>query len=378
MKYRFSSLLLSALFFSCVSCGQKKLIILPDNGDRTVVYTESGDTLKVINTTISIAPIQPVTIDTYQGEILPHTNYIKNSKNTISPIILVHDNLVNILVIDHILYYTKNEHLQHYDLQKKQDLKPLPFTIDKPALLSVKDGVLALVLNNILTVYDLKKDKVLFEKTLNNLITKRPLIKNQKIFVQTQTDDLICFDATSGDELWRYTHSKHETYIFQNDRSSGLATWENNIIFVAAGGDVVILDMETKEPHWVYPSTSVSELTLNTPFTPIVDGNKLYLAKKDTGLICLDLKERRLAWQRPSIQTYLAPCLYDKYLFVVKGNTLTAVEITSGKALYQAKLPQDIITTPFVQDGKLIVASRTEIVKGFFKKNLIFLKIVYS
>ena len=101
---------------------------------------------------------------------------------------------------------------------------------------------------------------------------------------------------------------------------------------------------------------------LNSPFTPIVSGNELYLAKKDTGLLCLNLKDRMMLWQRPSIQTILQPCIYGKHIFVASGKSIVAVDRKTGAALYKTKAFADtIMTVPFVQDNHLIVMSQNRL-----------------
>lgn len=357
--------LLITLAFSCaIGCSAKKLIVLPDKGDRNIIYTDSGDSLKITNKTITITHFSAIPSLQYQGEIGIDLNYAgryesnKKMKKT-----WVRDGLSNVIIQDGILYYTNNGKIQRYDLKQGKALDPLPFAIMKPTILSVQNHLISVVTEGSLSVYDLQKKKTIVEQPIKELVTRRPLMVNGKLFVQTQSDDLICFDLASGKEIWRYTHSKHDTYIFQNDRYAGLATWNNNIIFVTAGGDVIVLDRDTKEPYWVYPSTSVSELTLNVSFTPIVSGDELYLAKKDTGLIRLDLKERTLVWQRPSIQTVLQPCIYGSHIFVAGGNkTIIAVNRKTGDALYQTKpLPASIVSAPFVQNNHLIVGTKTKI-----------------
>lgn len=357
------ALLLTLCLSAFTGCSAKKLIVLPNKGDRTIVYTDSGDTLKVKNKTITVTPFSAVKNAQYQGDIDLDRNYsghfdgVKQKEKT-----WARDGLSNIIIQDGVLYYTNNAKIQRYDLKHSKALDALPFAIEKATILSVHDNLLVVVTDNVLSVYDLAKKKVILEQTIKEMVTKRPLIAKGKLFVQTQSDDMICFDLASAKELWRYTHSKHDTYIFQNDRYAGLATWNNNIIFVTAGGDVVILDKDTKEPYWVYPSTSVSELTLNISFTPIVSGDTLYLAKKDTGLIRLDLKERALVWQRPSIQTVLQPCIYGDHIFIASGKTVIAVDRKTGNALYQTEaFPDTIASAPFVQNNHLIVATKTQL-----------------
>lgn len=351
--------LLVTLAFSCImGCSAKKLIVLPDKGDRVIVYTDSGDTLKITNKTITVKCLSVVKNNQYQGDLGVDCNYAgqfePGKEKTWS-----RNGLSNVIIQDGILYYTNNAKIQRYSLKQNKALTALPFIIAKPTILSVQGNLIAIITNGLLSVYDMHKKKTVLEYSIKELVTKRPLITRDKLFVQTQSDDLICFDLSSGKEVWRYTHSKQDAYIFQNDRYAGLTTWNDNIIFVAAGGDIVVLDMNTKEPYWVYPSTSLSELTLNVPFTPIVNGNLLYLAKKDTGLICLDLKERALVWQRPSIQTVVQPCIYGDYIFVGSGKTIIAVDRKTGDALYQtAALPDVIWGSPFVQNNHLIVTSK--------------------
>jgi outer membrane protein assembly factor BamB len=356
--------LLVTLAFSCaMGCSAKKLIVLPNKGDRVVVYTDSGDTLKITNKTITLRPLPAVKNLQYQGDIGVDRNYAGQfGGNKQKEKAWARDGLSNVLIQEGILYYTNNDKIQRYDLKQHKALETPPFVISKPTILSVQGNLLVVVTDGELSVYDLHKKKTILKQGVKELVTKRPLISKNRLFVQTQSDDLICFDLTSAKEVWRYTHSKHDTYIFQNDRYAGLVTWNNNIIFVTAGGDIVVLDMDTKEPYWVYPSTSVSELTLNVPFTPIVSGDALYLAKKDTGLLRLNLKERALVWERPSIQTTVQPCIYGDHIFVAHGKTIIAVDRKTGAALYQtAALPESIVSAPFVQNNHLVVASKAHI-----------------
>ena len=354
-------LFITLAFALAAGCSQKKLIVLPDKGDRTIVFTESGDTLKITNKTITITHMPLIKNGHYQGDIGINHNYA-GSFETKKYETKMRSPLSNVIIHDGILYYTHQNKIQRYDLKHHKTRESLPFTLTSPTILNVHDNIIALVTEGAVTVYDLKKKKTLLEQTTSELITKRPLIVKEKLFVQTQADEIICFDLTSSKEVWRYTHSKHDTYIFQNDYYAGMATWDNTIIFVTATGDIVVLDRDTKEPYWVYPSVSLSELTLNVPFTPIVDGDLLYLAKKDTGLLCLNLKERTLVWQRPSIQTIVQPSIYGGYVFVASGKTVIAVDQKTGTALYRTKaLPEIIVSALFVQNNHLIVAGKTKI-----------------
>src|SRR5438128_1633677 len=106
--------LLVTLAFSCVmGCSAKKLIVLPNKGDRIVVYTDSGDTLKITNKTITLRPLPAVKNLQYQGDIGVDRNYAGQFEgNKQKEKTWARDGLSNVLIQEGILYYTNNDKIQ--------------------------------------------------------------------------------------------------------------------------------------------------------------------------------------------------------------------------------------------------------------------------
>jgi alcohol dehydrogenase (cytochrome c) len=83
-----------------------------------------------------------------------------------------------------------------------------------------------------------------------------PIVNGNVMFVATPGNQLLAFDARSGDLLWRYQRDLPESVILLHPTNRGVALHGDRVYFAAGEAVLVALDVRNGQPVW---STTVAD-----------------------------------------------------------------------------------------------------------------------
>tara|TARA_B100000989_G_scaffold250971_1_gene198893 strand:+ start:768 stop:2027 length:1260 start_codon:yes stop_codon:yes gene_type:complete len=176
---------------------------------------------------------------------------------------------------------------------------------------------------------------LIWKKNILTQISAPPLINKQKVFVTTDDNQLIVFDANNGDEIWDHsgnienvsiiggvnpaikngivyvTYSTGEIYALSENNGSiqwyenlgdsvlfgeGLITdiqsppviFEDKLYVSSFSGQFVVFNLIDGQRNW--------ELNLSTINPIVISGDYIFLTDTDNKLYCIEKKEGKIIW----------------------------------------------------------------------------------
>jgi outer membrane protein assembly factor BamB len=208
-------------------------------------------------------------------------------------------------------------------------------------------------------------------KTSNKFGTGSSLaIHRGKIYLQNFTEgsaEIRCFQAKSGDQLWKKQREKNETAW------STPIIWETEErceLIVSAGSQVESLDPDSGEQFW-----TVRNVKAATACSPCADKKRLYFGGSDpfskgplyaisagaTGDISPESRGEEFAqcaWQQDRAGPGMpSPVSSGQYVYVVDSSVLRCYKAETGERVYQNRLPRMrmVAASPLIIGDKLLV-----------------------
>ena len=208
-------------------------------------------------------------------------------------------------------------------------------------------------------------------KTSNNFGTGSSLAMFEgKIFVQNMTEgsaDLVCFDADTGEEVWKDTREKKATSW------TSPIVWANALrteVVVATAAQVIGYAPDSGERLW-----TLSNVKGAASGSPCSDRERIYFGSSDPfskgPLVALsaggsgDLSPEKANKQFDSCAWLIdragpgmaSPVSNGEYLYVVDRNILRCYNANSGERVYQKRIPNTgmIAACPVVVGNELFV-----------------------
>jgi outer membrane protein assembly factor BamB len=164
-----------------------------------------------------------------------------------------------------------------------------------------------------------------------------PLLLDGKIYLGTDDGSLVCLDAGTGKELWRYATRGAiwhppvgwgELILFANDadhvyaleRATGKWRWQyeretpeeytvrghggvavagDRVYAGFADGNLVALAAASGDPVWVRSLAASETQFVDVDTTPVVDGEIIYVASASGGVWAIDAKDGSERWRAP-------------------------------------------------------------------------------
>ncbi len=195
-------------------------------------------------------------------------------------------------------------------------------------------------------------------------------IHNGKVFVQHFTNGssiLVCFETKTGAQVWRIDRQMKESswsspIIWKNDR---------RVELLSSGNDLICsYDLENGQELW-----RLSNIKSPTACSIAADSLQIYFGGSDplsTGPLFAmragasgDISPKKkndtfetCSWLEPKSGPGMpSPVSSGSYLYVVDKNILKCYDTTSGKRLYQKRLPSVsmVAASPIVIGDKLLV-----------------------
>ena len=163
--------------------------------------------------------------------------------------------------------------------------------------------------------------------------------ENDQLIVSTQ--GLTAFDSETLEPRWRTLAGEtvHRPVI-----AAGVA-------IVSSSSGVYAIESESGAIHWrLDDKTDV--------FSAVVNGDEAYLASEGGGLYAVDVDAGHLHWQKEFNGWVYPPAVWQHQLYTGgSAGKLWALEKTTGNLLWERDLGQEMVYSPVVTQGGVIIVT---------------------
>jgi len=172
--------------------------------------------------------------------------------------------------------------------------------------------------DNIVSCFD-KQGKPVWKTKVPDKISSPISLDRERIYVGTETGDLIALSQATGDPAWRFRT--------KGAIAAAVAFYGDSIILGSADGSVYLLS-----PKGVRRGA----IALGSPVlvTPLVDGHRLYVGAEDSCFHCYDLRSLKRKWKIKAAGRLLAsPSADEKRVYLQASNSVLYALDKSGGAI---------------------------------------------
>lgn len=176
-----------------------------------------------------------------------------------------------------------------------------------------------------------------------------PAVAGNKIYVGANNNNLYCFDASTGDVIWKY-ETLYE--VFSSPAVSGNKVYFGEGLHYTEDASFRCVDAKTGEDIWSFPTTSHGE---SSPF--VADGKVVFGAGKD-GVYCLDAETGDKLWQYPEAYVAGSPAIYDGMVYFGSGygrNGIYCLALNDGSEIWTADVEHPAWGAPAVWNERLYI-----------------------
>ncbi len=195
------------------------------------------------------------------------------------------------------------------------------------------------------------------------------------IFQDGPNESVICWDAATGREIWRYSYECAFKNSYGNGPRSTPSIDENLIYTVGGTGIMHCLEADTNNAKGklVWTKKLLEEFSAPSPrwgvaFSPLVEGDRIFImpgGRNGAALAALDKKTGNILWQKhDDSASYSSPiaCTIDgqRQILFLTGTRLISVLPTTGERLWDFPWPienETNIATPIVIDDFVFISS---------------------
>ena len=165
-----------------------------------------------------------------------------------------------------------------------------------------------------------------------------------RVFVTASDNRLIAFEATSGRYLWD-RHRKHATELTITGQAG--ATVHGGMVLTAfSDGMVGAYAQEDGATLWAVEISGENRDFLDVDTTPVVVGDRVFIAGYRSGLHALDLKTGAEHWLLTG-EAYGEPLVFDGLLYLPQADgRLFAVDPSSGELQWSLNIRSGTPGTP--------------------------------
>lgn len=200
-------------------------------------------------------------------------------------------------------------------------------------------------------------------------MTGSPTIKDGRIFVSSNNNEVLALDLATGAVLWS------DQAIAETARVLGSpspAAVEDIVVAPYSSGEVIAYLASNGRRLWSEALASVGQFTPISSINdigarPILGGGLVFAASQSGVLAAIDGRTGNRVWQQP-IGTTQAPALAGEYLFVVGVDAeLACIKAGTGQVVWvqdleKFKKPKDqkgriTYAGPVVANGRVLIAS---------------------
>ncbi|MEP1598542.1 MAG: PQQ-binding-like beta-propeller repeat protein [Hyphomonas sp.] len=227
----------------------------------------------------------------------------------------------------------------------KKELKGLTKR-DKTALgggLAVNDGTL-IVASGFGYVTRLNADdgSEIWKRGLGVPMTGAPTVKDGKIFVASNNNEIFSLDLQTGETDWSDQAIAESARVLGSPSPAAI---EDFVIAPYSSGEIIAYLANNGRRLW---TDAISQAGRFTPISeindigsrPVLAGGLVFASSQSGITVAIDGRSGNRVWARP-IGSTQAPTLSGKFLFVIGTNaTLAALDAGTGDAYWVTDLPQ--------------------------------------
>jgi outer membrane protein assembly factor BamB len=180
---------------------------------------------------------------------------------------------------------------------------------------------------------DVKTHQVIWRQDLKIPIRSNPTIADGRVFVINVNNELVTFQARTGEILWNYNGLCEPSFLFG---SASPACQNGLVIAPFSSGEIGAFQPENGQPVWntiLTPGTrieTVSSLS-HVQSQPVMDQGLVYAISFGGRLSVFNQQDGSAQWQSP-IGSRNTPVLWDQFLFVINHRQeLMCYEKTTGE-----------------------------------------------
>jgi len=191
-------------------------------------------------------------------------------------------------------------------------------------------------------LYAIKKNKILWEKTISGKISKKISITKDIIIITTENRNILAINPKNGDILW-----KTKT----NDEILSKAKITNNNIYINTNGnEIIALDKYNGRLLWNL-SIDNQDMNLYYGHTPIISKNIIYNIFSNNKLIAIKKENGQLIWKKKifknnnnSITNVIRnSILYNNKLYINNNSgNLINFDLNDKKVIFEKKFKEKI------------------------------------
>lgn len=199
---------------------------------------------------------------------------------------------------------------------------------------------------------DLNSGKIIwkFDTRMDNLAP--PSIEGNKVFFLSGNNIVHALNKNTGKSLWRYNRLSTSPISL---RGGSKPAFKNNKLYIGfADGFIVALNASDGSLVW--------ERQLNTKpkfkdvdGSPVISDNKIFVSSFDDALYALSLTDGQIIWRVDEGSSTPVSLEGDKIFYTTSNGKILALDLKSGKKIWQHQLKESIGAQPSIWQNQLLV-----------------------
>jgi outer membrane protein assembly factor BamB len=191
-----------------------------------------------------------------------------------------------------------------------------------------------------------------FRETLDRAgFSSSPAVVGNRVYVGANNDTLYCFDAVTGDVIWKF-EAFYE--VFSSPAVDRGKVYFGEGLHYTEDATFYCVDAATGQEVWQFPTSSHVESSPS-----VVDG-KVVFGAGDDGVYCLDAETGSKLWQYASVHVDGSPAVYKNRVYFGSGYGRSAVYCASledGSEIWAVDTRHPAWGSPAVRDGVVYVGT---------------------
>lgn len=210
------------------------------------------------------------------------------------------------------------------------------------------------------TLYALNEETGALEWTFDALyeILSPPIAVEGMLYFNSANDVLYALDAHTGKQLWRYKPDRGDD-LFSIRRSSSPA-FSKGVVYTGFGNGILTA-VGAYDGSLVWKK-NLSGKKRSVKFqdvdsSPVIDGERLYIASYDGGLFALNASTGETLWHYDSSGASTPAYDEENVYFTDNAGNVVAIHKNSGLARWQLPLEEGLGTSPVIVGDYLVFGS---------------------
>ena len=223
----------------------------------------------------------------------------------------------------------------------------------------VGDGIVVIgTENGSVYALDQQNGRVLWRSMVGSEVLAKPTVTRKMVLIKAGNDVLYALNTKTGKQLWQYKKAVPELILRGGSQAK---IYKNMAIAGFSTGQLVAVRLSTGQPVWeqqiAEPKGSANiERMIDINDTPVIVGNRVYVATYQGKLAALNARNGKILWQH-DLSAYAGIALNLGDLYISDSNShVWAFSAKTGHVLWQQKkLFGRYLTGPAVIGDALVV-----------------------